>query len=44
MQIINTKMTAKGVIIDFDWKYDFDVIKDSLKSHFEEAGSFLRRY
>ena len=40
MQIINTKMTAKGVIIDFDWKYDFDVIKDSLKSHFEEAGSF----
>ena len=40
MQIINTKMTAKGVIIDFDWKYDFDVIKDSLKNHFEEAGSF----
>lgn len=40
MQIINTKMTAKGVIIDFDWDCEFDSIKESLIDHFEEAGSF----
>lgn len=40
MKIINTKMTAKGVIIDFDWDCDFNRIKESLKDHFEEAGSF----
>ncbi len=40
METINTKMTAKGVIIDFDWEHNFEAIKNSLKDHFEEAGSF----